>query len=231
MGWRDINSTTAWRASLLILVLAVVSGGTYWYFFSDAPLSTASLSMVSGTEYISGEEGQIIVRLATDDGPITDAACNATLLYPDKSYVFIDKKMEETSVRGNYYVGFTTPSTEGVYEERIRCTVGSGEEQETLTTSDSFHVSPGLNLVREVSKSQRRQFKNLSQSLDSTEEELRARINTVAGRVSELENKTRNMTRKMEEELNESIADRFAELSNSFADTASAMQNAFQTSE
>lgn len=228
MGRRSRHLTITLRGALTVALLLALVTGSVWYLY---PFSNGDpqLRMVSGTEYISGEEGQIIIRLANDQGPMLDASCNATLLFPDKSYVFIDRSMQKTSVPGNYYVSFTTPSVEGVYEQRIACTVGNGEETETLTTSDSFHVSPGLNMVQELSVSQRRQFRNLSDNLKRSQQRLRERIENVSRRVQELENKTENMTREVERELDKSINERFENLSDGFAETARAMEDAFAT--
>ena len=75
------------RIYLIVGVSLVVLFSTYFIFFKITPL----ISMVSGTEYISGEEGQIIVRLHdSKNNPLTNAECVVSLLYPDKSFFIIE---------------------------------------------------------------------------------------------------------------------------------------------
>jgi len=76
---------------LLLLALALAAAvplGVTGYAILGNP---AEIRMVSGTEYISGETGQVITRLSDRFGnPITGATCVATIIYPDKTYFLID---------------------------------------------------------------------------------------------------------------------------------------------
>jgi hypothetical protein len=152
-------------------------------------VGSPELKMVSGTEYISNEQGQVIVRLQDSTGTsITDASCVVSLLYPDKSYFFVDREMNPTSVPGNYYISFITPEKEGIYEEYIKCIVIRNGNPNTLQISSSFHVSTGLNLIVEVSRSQREQYVALVQRLNDLDNNLTERINSVDARVYGVQN-------------------------------------------
>ncbi len=170
----------------IILLLAI---GTFLFFYFKGRGVASDLKMVSGTEYISNEQGQIIVRLQDSKGiSITDANCIVSLLYPDKSFFFVDREMISTTVPGNYYVSFITPENEGIYEEYIRCTVIRNGTPRLLQVSSSFHVSTGLNLIVEVSRSQREQYVALVQRLNDLDSNLTERINTVDARVYGVQN-------------------------------------------
>lgn len=206
--------------------------------------------MVSGTEYISGEEGQVIVRLEDSRGiPITDANCSLSLLFPDKSYFLIDIDMVETSIPGNYYHSFTTPQTPGIYEEFITCTVLRGDSLRTLNVSYSFHVSPGLNLIVEISKSQREQYDALVEKINNLDSNLRAQIYSVDNRVygvqtfidnnvmTEIDSLNQNVTDinlsindsvvGIEGRLNDTMLDNFSQLYSRFKASYDAMSNIF----
>ncbi len=162
------------------------------YYFSDKLLFSPDepvLKMVSGTEYISSEEGQVIVRLTDYFGnAIEGADCVASVLYPDKSYFFIDRIMYSTTIPGNYYASFTTPATSGVYEEHISCIIRDGDSFRTVKVSSSFHVSEGLNIVLEISRSQREQYTDIVgriNSINLSYSELYNRINQVNSSVTE----------------------------------------------
>ena len=210
------------------------------------------IKMVSGTEYISNEEGQIIVRLEDFRGnPIDDASCSVSLLYPDKSFVFIDRNMSATTVPGNYYYSFTTPQTEGVYEEHITCDVIRNGNLKELHISSSFHVSAGLNLIVQVSRSQRENYEDLVNRINALDTNLTSRINTVDSKVTNLqtfvdnnvvgelsninqsiEDINVNMDIAMngiEQSLNQTMLDNFNDLADKFKGVGDAMSNLFDT--
>jgi len=95
--------------------------------------------------------------------------------------------MNPTTVPGNYYHSFTTPEREGVYEEHIRCLVPQGDIPKELYISSSFHVSTGLNLIVEISQSQREQYEDLVSRVEALDSNLTARINNVDSRVMNLQ--------------------------------------------
>ena len=169
-GFSNFNKKRLFIILGSIIGLAII---IFLIFFISAKTAEPGIKMVSGTEYISGEEGQVIVRL--DDSrnvPIDDANCILSLLYPDKSFFLIDIPMNPTTVPGNYYHSFTTPEREGIYEEHIRCTIIRGDNARTLNISYSFHVSTGLNLIREISISQREQYDDLVERVGSLDSNL-----------------------------------------------------------
>jgi len=156
--------------------------GIYFVFFSVSPL----ISMVSGTEYISSEEGQVIVRMHdSKNRPILNAECIVSLLYPDKTFFIVDNPMVPTTVPGNYYISFITPAQPGIYEEYINCEVGGS----TMLVSSSFHVSAGLNLVAEVFNTQQVQFQRVINDILVTQELLRNNLENMTDRLANVETK------------------------------------------
>ncbi len=239
------------KKKLFIIIGAVVAVIiiVFIVFFVNKDVDPA-IRMVSGTEYISGEEGQVIVRLeGARNTPITDAECSLSLLYPDKSYFLIDVPMIPTSIPGNYYHSFTTPQTPGIYEEHIVCTITRGDDVRTLNISYSFHVSPGLNLIVEISKSQREQYEDIVSRVNNLDTNLRSQIDNVNTSLDgiqtyidnnvmmEIDNLNQNINdinsslndsvTGIEGRLNQTMLDNFAELYNKFKDSYNVMANIF----
>jgi hypothetical protein len=188
-----------------IILIGVI---IFFLFFYTSSLQEPRIRMVSGTEYISGEEGQVIVRLEDSrSSPITDANCVLSLLYPDKSFFLIDVPMTATSIPGNYYHSFTTPQAPGIYEEHIVCTVVRQDKVSTLNVSYSFHVSPGLNLIVEVSKSQREQYEDLVNRVNNLDSNLKAQINSVDMRVYGIQTYIDDNVMVEIDSLNQNISD------------------------
>jgi len=235
---------------IVIGIILVIGIGFFLYFSFNGKIGTPDLKMVSGTEYISNEQGQVIVRLQDSTGAaITDANCIVSLLYPDKSYFFIDRQMNPTTVPGNYYVSFITPEKEGVYEEYINCTVIRNGTPKILQISSSFHVSTGLNLIVEVSRSQREQYDALVQKLNDLDNNLTGRINAVDSRVYDVQNYIDNNVMPefstintqindinvsisdsmngIEGRLNNTMLTNFSELYSKFKSSYNAMANVF----
>jgi hypothetical protein len=209
-----------------------------------------ALKMVSGTEYISGENGQVIVRLENENGnAIEDANCFLTILYPDKTYFLIDIPMKETTILGNYYHSFITPSKEGIYEEYISCELNKGDSMYNLQISNSFHVSSGLNLIVEMSKKQEIQYKELIKKIDSLDSNFSSQINDLNSKVYNLQttmdynvltdinslaydisiinNNLESSVNNMENNLNQIMQDNFEELYNKFRDSYNVMSEIF----
>lgn len=103
--------------------------------------------MVSHTEYKSGETGQIIARLVDWRGDPIDADCLATIKYPDKTSFISNQTMTESSVAGDFYINFTTPSVEGIYEYQSVCNYTIGASPRESRATNSFHLSPALNII------------------------------------------------------------------------------------
>jgi methyl-accepting chemotaxis protein len=126
------------------------------------------LEMVSGTEYLSGEEAQVIVRIADKYGsPVIGVSCDLTVYYPNKS-IHITSRMDYSAVPGNYYHNFTAPDITGIYEEYIRCTYAFRE----LAISSSFHINPALNTVMELSQDELERYTSSLKELHSLNQSL-----------------------------------------------------------
>ncbi len=221
-GYKSSDDDTSTKRKKIIYILTTILFITIIsmiYLYTPTPeTAEPDIKMVSGTEYISGELGQIIVRLADNMGnPIENADCTVTLLHPDKSFFFIDRAMNKTTIAGNYFVAFTTPTTEGIYEEHIICNITHNDVKRTLYISSSFHVSPGLNLIVEMSRSQREQFENLIEQINITNE-----------RINSLEENINTSIDSIEANINNTIRSKFIELSQKFATTATAMSEIFE---
>ncbi|MDD3178116.1 MAG: hypothetical protein PHR26_01225 [Candidatus ainarchaeum sp.] len=172
--------------------------------------------MVSGTEYISGEQGQVIVRLQDNKGnAITDANCVLSLLYPDKSYFLIDIPMIPTSVPGNYYHPFITPEREGIYEEHIVCKVNQNDNILDLHISYSFHVSTGLNLIVEVSRAQREQYEDLVNRVNYLDSNLSYKMKDLDTKINNVQNYIDTNVMDKVSELSQNLNDVNASLNNS----------------
>lgn len=183
-NFNSFSSSNKRTILYIVIALLVIGLIIFLIFFIREKTAEPGIRMVSGTEYISGEQGQVIVRLEDSRGvPITDANCIMSLLFPDKSFFLIDVPMIPTTIPGNYYHAFITPQTPGIYEEHIRCTVVRNNTPRTLNISYSFHVSPGLNLIVEMSQSQRAQYDDLVAKINALDANVRAQINSVDMRV------------------------------------------------
>ncbi|MDD3263865.1 MAG: hypothetical protein PHT94_03140 [Candidatus Nanoarchaeia archaeon] len=183
-------------------ILILISIIFLMFFFTNINSYNPNLKMISGTEYISGEEGQIIIRLEDEKGKsITNAKCIVSLLYPDKSFFFTDREMQQTSIPGNYFVSFITPSREGIYEEHIRCTNPDNSELPERRISSSFHVSSGLNMIREISISQRTEFNNIINMINETNELLKNEINNLKTDIENIEKNINNNNQNFKTEI------------------------------
>jgi len=132
---------------VLLTVSAVLTGSA---LHGKKVATEGYLFFVSHTEYWSVDDtGQTIVRLQDFKGnPITANWCNTTIYYPNKTVYINNFPMIATAIAGNYYMNFTPPVEEGIYEEFVNCSYGS--PQRFISTSESFHVNPALNLLKEI---------------------------------------------------------------------------------
>jgi len=180
-------------AGALFLVLLVVL--IYNYAIKVEPV----ISFVSGTEYISGESGQVIVRISNRDGQaIMGLNCTSIVLYPNKTYFLFEKAMHSSLVAGNYYISFITPTTVGIYEETVTCTSGKGGK---YTTSSSFHVSLAMNLVQQIAINQMYQYGNITEKLNKTLFD----VNLLAVQVDDARNKLEERMNETQKELDQKI--------------------------
>lgn len=225
-------------------VLVAITVAVLWRAYTTdegGPL----LRMVSGTEYISGETGQGIVRLSDFKGsPLEGAVCNATILYPDKSYFMLDLELQPSTVPGNYFRQFTTPTVNGIYEETIMCRSGQGD---ATTVSSSFHVSVALNFIVELSRLQAERYADLVRRMNETQlningsrEQIIKEINEtvlldIIGRIDEAQagiqsNITGSIAASASQAtgaLNQSIDQRFVSLYSRMAGLGSSLVNLF----
>lgn len=104
--------------------------------------------IVGGTEYSSGETGEIDVYVEDDDGnPILGGEGNVTIYYPNKTEFVTDGNLTEIA-NGMYYYDFTVPDVEGVYTTFMNFTQGTNYDSDSKT----FHVSPASNIVKNESQ-------------------------------------------------------------------------------
>ena len=127
-----------------VFVLAVVVIGfvAYSMFNKAGSLEEPVLQFVSGTEYVSGELGQVIVEARFLNGSSALGSCTLLSWYPDKSLFF--SVGGNLSVSGNVYTEFVVANVTGVYEYQAQCTYTNGKNG---TISKSFHVSAFQNNV------------------------------------------------------------------------------------
>ncbi len=211
---------------MLILIALASTFYIYNFYLSGAePL----LGFVSGTEYISGETGQVIVRLGdTDNNPITNAKCNVTILYPDKSYFLLDYPLQPSTEPGNYYTQFTTPTITGVYEETARCSFDLKNKKRELIVSSSFHVSVALNFIVDLSAAEAERYRDLISKLNQT----MINVNKTRDLVLESINKTFNEQfiyelNKTQNNITSTMDNKFLKIYSDFAALGTAMQNIF----
>ena len=126
---------------MVVLVVAVLGIGFMVQEYTRRLYSGNGLdqmSFVSGTEYVPGQEGQLAVMITnvTGDMVAMQYICNYTILFPDKVVFMQGDFLMNTSV-GTWYVNFTVPQTEGVYEYESGCV----KDGMRVAAAKSFHVS------------------------------------------------------------------------------------------
>ena len=219
------------------LVLIILPLTIRIVFFPDFE---PAIRFVSGTEYISGEFGQTIIRLADADGkPITNADCNVTIFYPDKSYFLIDYPLRPSSQPGNYYAEFTTPTITGIYEETVKCTAVSKNKHKDVVISSSFHVSVALNFIVEMSVLQAERYRDLVARLNQSMAEINNSRQEVLDSIdrtfneqfiTEIQRTEGNIMgeiNKTESNLNSSFTEKFSKIYSDFSELGTTMQNIF----
>lgn len=216
----DVKRGLYLRVFLFVVVFCSITV-IFWGVGGMSDEVNGNIKMVSGTEYVSGEKGQIIVRLADDDEMgIINADCRLNVLYPDKRYLFMDMLMQVSSEAGNYYVEFIIPNTTGIYSELIKCSYKDGRKKRIKVITSSFHVSTALNLILEISQKQQEDFEVILNSIteerqlltDQLTEHFLALINETNSRIHETETKimeslteNRNAMKLMEEDYDSKI--------------------------
>ena len=207
---------------ILIIIFLVLTPSVFFIKRYMDNREEPFVKMVSGTEYVSGEDGQVIVRINDRKGdPLRNAICRATVLYPDKNYFLIEIPMIESTVPGNYYADFITPDKEGVYEETITCIVVANDNAETLKISSSFHVSKALNYVV-----------NMSNTQDIRYEVMMNRIEYIEDSLNNVKEDIQDTKQTFEDEIstvNTTVDGKFKDLYSNMAEAMGAMADVYSS--
>lgn len=103
----------------------------------SAPSTQPNLEFVSATEYLLGDgSGATIIKLTDHKGDNINTTCWEKILYPDKSTYMDWAVMTQQWEYGNYYMDFAVPETLGIYDQEVRCLVGS----KNVSLGKGFHV-------------------------------------------------------------------------------------------
>jgi len=114
-----------------------------YIYVGKFPITT---KIISGTEYQSGEEGQVIAYVEDADGnPITGATGVVTIRYPNTTVWLNAVSMAEIG-NGLYYYNFTTPAITGMYTAFVNITSGVNSD----TEGKAFHIAPWANLITKM---------------------------------------------------------------------------------
>lgn len=105
----------------------------------NLPDRQPQISFVSSTEYLLDYDtlGGTIIKLTDWKGDFINTICYETILYPDKSTYLGWQSMIQQPEHGNYYINFTVPDFEGIYDMEIRCLV----QNKNISVGKGFHVS------------------------------------------------------------------------------------------
>jgi len=95
---------------------------------------------LSGTDYMSGDNGRVFLKLVKNDVALDDQVCMLSIHNPASvtnatSYFVYNALMRAIGTDGLYYYDFTAPDAEGIYMVSARCFVGQNT-QVFLPTSD-----------------------------------------------------------------------------------------------
>jgi len=139
-----------------IVLLAILSAVIITaYVNGQKVVDDPKVLWVSHTEYWSStgpgsdEVASTIVRIMDYKGQAYAMdSCTANIYYPDKSAYVSDGAMSQSPVSGNWYRTDPVPAQEGTYEQEVTCLYGAGK---SIKTSQSFHVNPALNFIKNVS--------------------------------------------------------------------------------
>jgi len=135
---REKNMSYAVEMIMFAIILILLAALAYPKDKQAVPLlkDDLTLTMVSGTEYVMGDAGQIIVELRNRTfDPISDAECNTTIQYYNKTTFIRDGQMILGTI-GTFYYNFTVPDVPGVYEYSVLC-MRNGKK---YIIGKSFHV-------------------------------------------------------------------------------------------
>jgi len=193
----------------IVFIITIVSISIV-YSDGNKVLEEPQISFVSHTEYWSstsdadGEKAATIIRIVDRKGlPFPVDECNATILYPNKTAYISNEPMSESGIPGNWYRTDPVPPAEGTYEQEVTCLYGN----EFVITSQSFHVNPALNFIKNVSAdviASDTRLENINLTITGqiagTQETIIAKINTTETNLDSLMN---NIYTNITNQLNE----------------------------
>src|SRR3989344_2614376 len=135
---------------VLSILLAVIIFFSFAYASGSKVLeSPPQVQWVSHTEYWSGDQASTIIRLTDYKGePLTSASCTVNIYNPDGSAFITNGVMSASSISGNWQrKDSLSGKAMGTYEQEVICTYGGGKQ---IKTSQSFHLNPALENIREI---------------------------------------------------------------------------------
>jgi hypothetical protein len=169
-------------AAVVLVFVAFVFGaatGIVVYATGKTVAYTPRMAMVSHTEYAYNSPGQIIARIVDFQGnPVAVTSCNATILYPNKSFFVNMAGMTPTvNIAGDFYYQFTTPDgPEGTYEYQATCFYGVNKN---ASVTNSFHLTPNFNVIIGNLSTMQAQLGNLSEQLNANVSTILAELQSV----------------------------------------------------
>jgi len=175
------------KVGIIVLIILGVLSGLFVFAYSNGKnvVSEPYTLWVSHTEYWSSdgpgenERASTIVRITDYKGePFNIDSCVANIFYPDKTLYITEGAMQQSGISGNWYRTDPIPTFEGTYEQEVICTYGNGK---TVKTSQSFHVNPALNFIKNVSSqvlSSEAYLQQVNISLTGTVENAKADLST-----------------------------------------------------
>lgn len=128
-----------------LCILIAMAVGVYGMMFvhdnfikNNNILSDDVFYIVSSTEYIYGNDGQVVVRFVTaQDVPVDVDNCTVDIVFPNQTYFIDDGVLSPALVPGDHYYDFVVPETEGIYDYSVTCNWGNGKSR---SSSKTFHV-------------------------------------------------------------------------------------------
>lgn len=146
-----------------------------------------AMLMISHTEYWSGESGQIIGKLVDYNlDPVIVNYCVVNSWYPNNKTKFLNNELTTDTLQyetGTHYKTFTTPTVEGVYEYMMTCNYNRTPSQtRNVTTSNSFHLNPALNYLRDLNESLHTEIEGVGITVD----EIQSVVNDINSTVNDI---------------------------------------------
>lgn len=153
ISWKRCGDNKLKKGFLLAIgiigILMVIYGLAESYIFPEqknetqkkvqikVPNTEPNLMFVSATEYSQYDSiGGTIVKLLDFKNDKINTTCWEKILYPDKSTYMDWTQMNQQWEYGNYYINFSIPSIQGIYDQEVRCIVGN----KNISLGKGFHV-------------------------------------------------------------------------------------------